>query len=326
MPAKLLVKHRLQENASIREFECGSIVTIGRVEMNDLPLEDPKISRSHATVRSLGDGYYVIDTGSANGTYVNGKRVVVPFKLSDSDRITMGDHELVFVSDEKQGMPETVEENDAAMSTLLTVGSTVQKITVLVTDIRNYTKLSEKVDVDLLGQILGQWFRKANDIVEANGGVIDKFIGDAIMALWVTNEREAKNSVVSALKAANDFRKAITEVSDQSASVLPFRLSFGVGVNTGQAILGNIGVSNKRDYTAIGDSVNLAFRFEAATRTLGTDVAMGPGSYKLLPESAWENHLRSVTVKGKDKPINVCTLSFDELEGVVMGLSLPQRK
>lgn len=85
-----------------------------------------------------------------------------------------------------------------------------------------------------------------------------------------------------------------------------------MGINTGRAVLGNVGGSIGRDYTAIGDAVNMAFRIEAATRTLNTDIVLGKDSYKHLPESVWKGKTHKINVKGKSTEIDVCALNFDK--------------
>ena len=303
-----------------REYEhpCGLLVTLGRSRTNDVLVRDPKASRSHALVRCLGDGnYYLIDMGSANGTFVNERRVVVPHALSPKDKIRIGDHVLEFRSDET--IPEVeLDEDDLAetQSTMLTFGSVVHKITVLVSDIRGYTSLSEQMNVSRLADMLGRWFAVASEIVELNRGVVDKFLGDAVMVRWLTEHMEPEETVIAALKTAHELNQAAAQFNTDFPD-LPLPLRIGVGINTGQAVVGTLGSVRGRDYTAVGDAVNLAFRFENATKELNTDVVLGPDSYELLPNTIWKKGLCSVSVKGKEKPITVCALSFSDLAIIV---------
>ena len=298
------------------EYPCGLLVTIGRSRTNDILLSDPKVSRSHALVRCLGDGnYYLIDMGSTNGTFVNKKRVVTPQPLAPSDKIHIGDHVLEFRSKDDFLDSELKEEDlDETQSTVVSFGSVIHQITVLVTDIRGYTSLSELMPVNRLADMLGKWFGVVSEIVEQNQGVIDKFIGDAVMVRWLTEYMEPEEIVVAALKTAYALNKASNQFNLQFPN-LPHPLRIGVGINTGQAVVGTLG--SVRDYTAIGDAVNLAFRFETCTKELNTDVVLGPDSYKLLPDTAWKKGCCSVFVKGKEQPITVCALSFADLAGVV---------
>jgi adenylate cyclase len=294
-----------------QSFECGSILTIGRVEQNDIPIPDPKVSRNHAAIRTLGDGrHYIMDMGSANGTFLNDKRVVSPLALGDGDSIAIGGAKVIFRCDEPDEATKKVQRPD--QQTLVTFGVQMKKITVLVSDIIGYTDLSSKADPDLLSSVLGAWCRAVSDATEKHGGVVDKFIGDAVMVRWVTEGAELESSMLSALKLSHDIKVA-TDAINQSFPDLPTPLSVGVGINTGQAILGSVGGSTRRDYTAIGDTVNIAFRLESATRTLECDVVVGEASYKHLPSEIWEGKVHEVMVKGKDKPLTVSALTFDDI-------------
>jgi len=315
----------ISQDNQVSEVDCLALMMIGRDSKNEIVLKDLKASRSHASIRCLGDGkYYLMDMGSANGTFVNDKQVTVPHMLVNGDQVFMGSSKITFIDDEvkeeKEG--ESADKPDSkSYATLVTRSNRVHKITVLVADIRSYTRLSEKLNVDLLGQIMSRWFQVAGEIVAANEGVVDKFIGDAVMVRWVAR-KDSKDVVVKALKTAHELYLACQKVNEEYKVDLPFPLQFGVGINTGRALLGNVGAQTRRDFTVLGDSVNLAFRLEAATRALQTDLVMGIDSYMQLPKAAWEGKLSSIMVKGKEKPIEICALKFDEVEGVLLGLSL----
>ena len=204
---------------------------------------------------------------------------------------------------------------DYTHPTMFTVGGAIHHVTILVTDIRGYTSMSEKIGADLLAQVLSRWCRAASEIVGNNGGVVDKFIGDAIMVRWTDDGQLDVSPVVAALRTAHELNTEVGRIGAEFPD-LPHKLKIGVGINTGQAVLGNVGGSNK-DYTALGDSVNLAFRFESASKTLGKDVVIGPKSYEQLPEEIYESHIESVEVKGKEKPISVCALTYDDLAAIL---------
>jgi adenylate cyclase len=138
-------------------------------------------------------------------------------------------------------------------------------ITLLFSDIRGFTTLSESRRPEEVVEILNRYFSKQVDVIFRHGGTVDKFIGDAIMAFWgapVDDPRHAQNAVKAALEMGR--------VVDEFRATLPGELSrefdIGIGVHTGPAVVGFIGSENKLDYTAIGDSVNLASRIEGATK------------------------------------------------------------
>lgn len=302
----------LYTDAGVVRYPCSSLLTIGRLHTNHVVLNTPKVSRSHAMIRQLDDGqYYVMDTGSRNGVLVNDERVVVPRLLKDGDAVRVGEHLLVFhqtAADHAPG-PESV---DITAATLMTQDRAVQELTVLVADVRGYSSLSETLPVDTLAQLMAAWFGTASSIVDRHAGTVDKFIGDAIMVRWRTSRNHAASSVAAAVRTAVAFDHAAREISAGFADLPgPFRI--GTGINTGLAVLGTLGADQRREFTALGDSVNLAFRLETASKELRTDVVIGPDSYRHLPKAVWQGRLSSIQVKGKAQPIDVCAITYDDL-------------
>ena len=312
-------------NNETRRFPCGTLLTIGRSKNNDISLPDPKVSRSHALVRCLGDGdYYLIDLGSANGTIVNGKRVLIPYALADSDVIRLGHHVLSFQMAEEIPSDAAAGDMEFTHPTMLTASSSVQEITLLVADIRNYTTLSEQIPVDLLSRTMARWFEMVSSLVEQNAGVIDKYIGDAVMIRWTTDQtHNIAASVRAAIKTALAMNLALGTLNAEFPQ-LPFPLKIGIGINSGQAILGNVGGGSRRDYTVLGDSVNLAFRLETASKTLQKDVVLAADCCRNLAGVSWEQYLSTVTVKGKKEAVNVCALNFDQLPLLQAEAPVPQ--
>lgn len=311
MPATLLI----ETGGNQQELECGPIVTIGRVAPNDIILSnDMKVSRNHALIRIMGDGrYYLIDMGSSNGTFVNENRVLMPHELKDADKILIGDSTVIFKSkavttDKQAGL-------DTSQVTVRASG-TIRKITIMVADIRNFTGLNESVPADSLADILSKLFQAATQIVEKHGGVVDKFIGDAVMARWTEGKRTAADSVKRALSAVNEIERMINTLNDQYPD-LPQYLQMGFGINSGDAVVGNIGVYGQRDHTAIGDAVNMAFRFESASKELQKDVVLGKPSYECLPQQMWKDKLQNIPVKGKTTPMPVWAITFAELNSLI---------
>jgi adenylate cyclase len=321
MPAKL----RVQSKSDDWELDCGELLSIGRDKTSDLSLPDLKVSRNHAIIRHLGDGrYYLIDAGSSNGTYVNNQRLLVPRVLEDADRITLGDHVLTFRqapgTDTAGG--DDMAEDDAA--TLLVSQNMVQEVTILVADVRDFTPLSEQMDVSALATLMARWFRTAGEHVVQNGGVVDKLLGDAIMARWLTGRQQKAQTVASALRCAHELVRSARQINEQEDE-LPFPFRIGIGLNSGKAVLGTVGGTG-RDYTTMGDSVNLAFRLEKATKALRKDIVLGEQTFMHLPDAAWENSLATAEVKGKSDPLTICALTAEEAEGILLGLSLPVKQ
>jgi len=138
-------------------------------------------------------------------------------------------------------------------------------ITLLFSDIRGFTTLSESRKPEEIVEILNKYFSRQVEVIFRHGGTVDKFIGDAIMAFWgapVDDPRNAQNAV----KAALEMGRVVDEFRRELGGELGKEFDIGIGVHTGPAVVGFIGSENKLDYTAIGDSVNLASRIEGATK------------------------------------------------------------
>ncbi|MEI6645402.1 MAG: adenylate/guanylate cyclase domain-containing protein [bacterium] len=313
MVAKLFFKRENEE----REITSAPLLTIGRVPPNDIIVPHPKVSRNHAMIRMLQSGeYYLIDIGSTNGTQLNGKRIVVPMLLKDGDVITIEDCTLTFQAQQAQAQgqgEEAIEEGQAEM-TIVSIAEMTSEITILVCDIRNYTVLSEKLPTNQLAQMMAKWFTVATQAIEEQVGTIDKFIGDAIMVRWTIDyKKDVKVSVLHALNVARKLNEISAEINSLYPGLpVPFRV--GVGINTGRAVLGNMGGAGYREYTALGDAVNMAFRFESESKKIGKDVVIGYDSCIHLPKTLWEHSLETVSLKGKAEAVSVWAITFDVLK------------
>jgi len=315
MAARLHVKRGDEQ----RDIVCAPLVTIGRTPPNDVLVPHPKVSRNHAMIRMLEAGeYYLVDVGSTNGTFLNGKRVVAPVQLKDCDVVTVEDCTLTFVDERVPAVREQEPDDDAQLTvTMSSLDVELVEITLFVCDIRNYTPISESLPPNELAGLMSRWFKAATKEIEACSGTIDKFIGDAIMVRWAPGPgQDARPGVLNALRVARRLNEICTLFS-ATVPRLPCPFRIGAGINTGQAVLGSIGGSGYREYTAIGDAVNMAFRFESESKALGKDIVVGPESYRHLPPALWSGGLRTVTVKGKSEPVSVWAVSFDEVEAIV---------
>ena len=185
-------------------------------------------------------------------------------------------------------------------------------VTVLFSDLVGFTSLSERADPAALVSQLNRYLSAMVPIVFDNGGTLDKFIGDAIMAVWgnVASHGAAEDAK-AAVRAALGMRRAMVKLNEEWRAVGTDPLAFGVGINHGDAIAGNIGSyepHERLDPTVIGDAVNLASRLEALTRIYSVDILIGQSAAELVCD---EFHLRSVAraqVKGKTEPVDVFTL------------------
>ena len=180
--------------------------------------------------------------------------------------------------------------------------------TILFSDLIGFTTLSEKADPEALVSQLNEYLSRMTSVVFRNGGTLDKFIGDAIMAVWgnvrsVGMAQDAKDCVRAALAMRRELRQLNQKWREEGR----MGLGMGIGINQGEVIVGNIGSHERMDPTVIGDSVNLASRLEGLTRIYGVDILVGATAAELARD---EVHLRSVArvqVKGKSKPVDIFT-------------------
>ena len=307
MVAVITYKHEKE----IKKVSCDSTVTLGRDKNSDIVLTDSHVSRNHAMIRCVGHhDYYLIDSGSSNGSYVNRTRISTPRLLRNGDCITIGQIQLLFSQDEKI---ERHSDSLPMMDTIIKNVPEIRQITILVADIRGFTSLSERVNIRTLSKFMNSWFHKVSNAIVTNGGNVDKFIGDCVFACWET-ELGKKISVEQALRAAYQISE-ITRELGQNYTEIAEQIRIGVGINTGAASLG-VG----QDNTAMGDAVNVAFRLESATKLLGTDVVVSETAYRHLPENLLEGKKQQVKVKGKRDPVRICCFEFSEVEKILQVL------
>jgi adenylate cyclase len=177
-------------------------------------------------------------------------------------------------------------------------------ITVLFSDIRNFTSLSETLSPEKVVEMLNVYFSAMTDVLFAHQATIDKFIGDAIMAFWGAPVRDAQHAV-RAVRAALDMLQALNDVNTLLAARGFAPISFGIGINSGEAVLGNIGSEKKLAYTAIGDNVNLAARLEGLTKLYGCPVLITENTFTQVTAEFPCRLIDSVRVKGKTHAIRI---------------------
>jgi adenylate cyclase len=294
--------------------------TIGRSQDSDLVIPDQCISRNHAILQCTETGeFYLIDLGSRNGTFVNGRRVSIPVTLRNQDKVTFGKTELDFycpVNPLTDAQTSSSGDSEEISGTLTSVLHQRRLMSVLVVDMRNFTLLARQLEEDMLSTLIGNWFRQAGNIIRNSGSWVDKYIGDAIMAIWFHGQEEVTaKDLIEIFQAIRELNKMTQRLSRQYP--LPFPLQIGAGVNTGYAMVGNTGSGDHPDYTAIGDTVNAAFRLESSTKEIGLDIAIGKTTYYYL--SSWATlpelfHKSSVKLKGYDELTLTYGISFEDLD------------
>jgi len=177
----------------------------------------------------------------------------------------------------------------------LELGGKQLEATVLFTDIAGFSKISEEISPQELASLLNDYFTRMGDIIMARDGMINKFIGDAIMAIW-NAPLPNPNHAVLACHAALDMQRTV-------ASMAPIRMR--IGVSTGPMIAGNIGHRERMEYTVIGDTVNLASRLEGANKAFGTKILVGEFTESLVHGSFLLRRVDRIRVMGRDHPVSV---------------------
>jgi len=296
MPAKLRVTPLASEPF---ELTIGNTTTIGRTSDNTVCLSgSPLVSRQHALVRCHdGYQYQIIDLGSRNGTYVNEQRVVMPTTLADGARILIAKNELVFERVEEDFSSAHLEVTMAG--SMAGVGSAIQPVALLVCDIRGFSTMAEKVSSDDLAQQLGVWFREAGNLVSKNGGTIDKFIGDAMLAYWSGCGEEV--DCPATLRIARQLLDLAARIKWSNGEA--FRV--GVALHYGSVTCGNVGVDAQRDATIIGDAVNTVFRLESVMKELNQQILLSADFREHLSGNETLLDLGERKLKGKQQAVRI---------------------
>ena len=145
------------------------------------------------------------------------------------------------------------------------------------------------------------------NVIIANGGTVDKFMGDCIMAFWNAPLETEDHQMLAVLTAAQMQSELAMLNTQLTAESLP-NINIGIGINTGEALVGNMGSDQRFDYSVIGDPVNLAARLESASKTLGHTLDSWRGNKEGIDDKFPFEFVDSITVKGKTEPVNVYTL------------------
>ena len=210
--------------------------------------------------------------------------------------------------------PEVVNQISANPA-LLKLGGDRRELTVLFSDIRGFTAISERMRPEELVALLNEYFDIQTALVFEEKGVIDKFIGDAMMAFWgapLPQPRQAELACAAALRMVETIPGFNDEIARRG---LP-PIAMGVGLNTGPAVVGNMGSSKRFDYTAMGDSVNLASRLEGLTKAYGVAVLVSASTREAAGPSFVFRTVDRVIVKGKKQAVQVSEIVARRQEGV----------
>ncbi|MDJ0556490.1 MAG: GAF domain-containing protein [Microcoleaceae cyanobacterium MO_207.B10] len=180
-----------------------------------------------------------------------------------------------------------------------------KEVTVLFSDIRGYTTITENLEASEVVKLLNQYFETMVEAVFDHEGTLDKFIGDALMAVFGA-PLSLENHALMAVKTALDMRIRLQEFNKSRPGEPQFKI--GIGISSGEVVSGNIGSQKRMDYTVIGDGVNLSSRLEAITKKYGCDIILSEFTYRLCADYIWARELDKVRVKGKQKGVSIYEL------------------
>jgi len=178
-----------------------------------------------------------------------------------------------------------------------------RELTILFSDVRNFTSISESLDANTLSEFINAFLTPFTKVIYKNRGTIDKYIGDCIMAFWgapLTDENHARHSVESAFEMLAAMQTLNTEFAKRGWPVI----KVGIGINSGKVNVGNMGSELRLAYTVMGDAVNLAWRLEGITKEYGIQLIIGEETRKLLPDLI-AREIDKVKVKGKDQAVTI---------------------
>ncbi|GER92397.1 adenylate/guanylate cyclase domain-containing protein [hot springs metagenome] len=210
---------------------------------------------------------------------------------------------------------------------MLKLGGEKREITVLFSDIRGFTTLSERLTPESLVSVLNQYLSPMTDIVLKNKGTLDKYIGDAIMAIY-NAPLNIHDHAALACKSAIEMLERLKDINNSFKEKGLPEIDIGVGINTGEVIVGNMGTDMRFDYTAIGDTVNLASRLEGMNKVYKTHIIISEFTFRYLTRlndlthkvivqhslnssTLYIRELDMIKVKGKDKPVTIYQVSSD---------------
>jgi adenylate cyclase len=234
------------------KFPISGNSSIGRSPKNLIVIESQKVSRRHAliNVQNVGE-FWLIDLGSSNGTFLNGRRLHQPVRLCDQDQVIIGDRLFIF------HQPEEI--TDDYRTTF--AERTIREIAnvpcwLLVADIENFTPLSRSLTSDHLATLIGGWVAACKEIIEAHDGMIDKYLGDGFLAYWRGDPKTTK-----------DIAAALEKLKEAQAKNEP---RFRLALHFGFVAIG--GVPSMGEESLMGKEVNFVFRMEKLAGSLGIAV------------------------------------------------------
>jgi adenylate cyclase len=206
--------------------------------------------------------------------------------------------------------PDVVDQVMALDNDSLMIGER-KDVTILFSDIRGYTTLTENLGAQEVVTLLNQYFETMVEAVFNCKGTLDKFIGDALMAVFGA-PLPLMNHPWMAVKSALDMRRRLQIFNNSTFMENQPHIRIGIGISSGEVVSGNIGSRKRMDYTVIGDGVNLSARLEGVTKEYGCDIIISENTYKLCGDRLWVRELDKIRVKGKNEAVSIYQVLGDK--------------
>ncbi len=199
--------------------------------------------------------------------------------------------------------PQYVEEVSAHPEKLK-LGGEARELTVYFSDIRSFSSIAEKMNAADLVSFLNEYFTALTNIITENKGVVDKYIGDAVMAFWGSPLADS-NHPINAVKSAWEILEKLGGLNAGWIAKGLLEIKMGIGISTGEMVVGNIGSESRFNYTVMGDEVNLASRLEGLTKYYGARIIVSQNTWERVKSDFCGRLLDLVAVKGKEKPVKI---------------------
>jgi adenylate cyclase len=187
------------------------------------------------------------------------------------------------------------------------LGGDRKEVSILFSDIRGYTTLTENLEAEEVVNLLNDYFESMVEAVFLHKGTLDKYIGDGIMAVF-GSPLPLANHAWMAVQTSVEMRHRLQEFNQRRQSDGKSRINIGIGINSDTVISGNIGSSKRMEFTAIGDGVNLSARLESISKQYGCDIILSDNAYKPCQEQIWARELDYIRVKGRNEPVSIYEL------------------
>jgi adenylate cyclase len=187
------------------------------------------------------------------------------------------------------------------------LGGDRKEVSILFSDIRGYTTLTENMDAEEVVSMLNEYFESMVEAVFKHKGTLDKYIGDAIMAVF-GSPLPLEEHAWMAVRTSLEMRSRLQDLNNRRIAADKPKIRIGIGINSDTVISGNIGSSKRMEFTAIGDGVNLGSRLESVSKQYGCDIIISDNTFKLCENNIWARELDFIRVKGRNEPVSIYEL------------------